>query len=635
MIRLKIEHTKPVQENFLGVNAVYHGFAGMPDDAGRVYSEELCELEADRVKAMGIKVVRTYYKWWAWSRESGWNWENETMQAFYRWCERMQKRGIDIAIHGGWCSPGDINGTSWGGDGPFADGGVSFETACENFAAFVSESLHQLIELRGFTNIKYLMLFTEPSAGSGKIPEGHDCFTVWEKASRAIHDRLVKDNRRQLVKLVGPNENARAWNEPKALAYAVAHADDFLDSYGCHIYSRFEAENANNIHSGKRAIFFITPGHKIGQGVILKPNIEYEISAWVRVYLEDYLHISGNILLGAFSHPGNVTPRERWGGISCFSAGGQPTERFNQTSVGMFDPAHHKDSWFQMTHRFNSGNGGAAVIGLFYDVHNEGAYAYADDFVLKEINSEENLLKNPGFEEETADWQSGYTTAVSYDVFEDWYIWGKSMIDLIPNDKGLWYDECNSLHKALNGYYTDPVHGVRYAMGALGLMNAGVETSLIWTALDQQWPNNHTYNQDSFTDGVQHCGVVPMLNVSLVPRPSFYAIQLLASFFGNEGTKVYAEQKGATRLHSVLTELPDGNITVAVVSMREEDTEFSLELGCVIDRPLYRHTYNSKLVKPDENAEILPTDKVIKAGTSIINDTIPVNSIYIYSTLEI
>ncbi len=634
MLQLKINHTKPVQENFLGVNAVYHGFAGMPDDAGRVYSEELCELEADRVKSMGIKIVRTYYKWWAWTRKDGWNWENETMQAFYRWCERMQKRGIDIAIHGGWCSPGDVNGTSWGGDGPFADKGVSFETACKNFAEFVSESIHQLIEVRGFTNIKYLMLFTEPQSGSGKIPDGYDAFTVWERASRTIHERLVKDHRRNLIKLIGPNENARSLNGPKMLDYAAKNANDFLDSYGCHIYSRFEAENLDSIHSGKRSIFFITPGHKIGQEVILKPNTEYILSAWARVYTEDYLRISGNLLLGAFTHPGDIKPGEQWGGIACFNAGGQPTDRFHQTSVGMFDPAPHKDTWFKMEHRFHSGDGGYAVIGLFYDIKNKGAYAYADDFSLCEVGESENLLKNPSFEEETSDWWSGYSTAVSYDTFNDWYLWGKTMVDIIPKDKGLWYDECNCLHKALNGYYTDPMHGVRYAMGTLGLMNAGVATSLIWTILDQQWPNNHTTNNDSFTDGVQHCGVVPMLNQSLVPHASFYAIQLLANFLGAEGTKVYAEEKGGIRIHSVLCELSDGNVTIAVVSMRNEPTAFSLELGRVTEKSLYRHVYDPEKVRPDEHVAMIPADFVIEAGQTALIDTIPANSLLIYTTVQ-
>lgn len=45
-VQLKLDLNRPIQQNFMGNNAVYHGYAGMPDDAGRVYSEELCELEA-------------------------------------------------------------------------------------------------------------------------------------------------------------------------------------------------------------------------------------------------------------------------------------------------------------------------------------------------------------------------------------------------------------------------------------------------------------------------------------------------------------------------------------------------------------------------------------------------------------
>ncbi len=629
MERLRIRRTAPVQENFLGVNAVYHGYAGMPDDAGRVYTTEQCELEADRIKALGVQVVRTYYKWWAWSRETGWNWENATMRAFYRWCERMQKRGIDIALHGGWCSPGDINGTSWGGDGPFADGNVSFETACENFAAFVSESLYQLIELRGFTNIKYLMLFTESQSGSGTMPKGYDAFSVWEKASRAIHNRLVQDKRRDLVRLIGPNENARAWNWPKALAYAAEHAADFLDSFGCHIYARWEVEQDDAIHSGKRAIFFSQPGQRIGQSVTLKPDTEYEATAYLRVFSEDYLHLSGNVLLGAFELPDVSKPQS---GCAGFTAGGQPTLRFNLGSVGTFDPITHENRWMKLTHRFHSGVGGKCVLGMFYDVKNP-TYAYADDFSLCEVGGGENLLKNPSFEEETSDWWGIFSTPVSLDIFDDWYLWAKTMQKLLPDGKGLWYDECNSAHK-FYGYFTDPMHGTRYAMGTAALMNAGVETSLIWTAVDQQWPNNHVTNADAFDDGVQHWGMMPTLDVSLVPRPSFYAFSLMANYLGGAGTKVYAEEKSAFRLHTVLTERPDGHVTVMVVSLQPEKIKFSLDLGKATDQPLYRHVYNPKKVRPDENAAILPADRVIDANTSVITDTVPANSVILYTTVK-
>ena len=60
--KLTIDLSKAVQENFLGNNAVYHGFAGLPDDAGREYTEEQCELEARRAGEMKLKIARSIYK---------------------------------------------------------------------------------------------------------------------------------------------------------------------------------------------------------------------------------------------------------------------------------------------------------------------------------------------------------------------------------------------------------------------------------------------------------------------------------------------------------------------------------------------------------------------------------------------
>ena len=627
MEKLSINRAKAVQENFLGMNGVYHGYAGLPDKAGRVYSDELCELEADRAKEIGMKVVRTYYKWYAWTREDGWNWENETMTAFYKWCERMQKRGIDIALHGGWCSPGDVLGNSWGGDCPFADGGVSFEEAADNLAAWVSESLHQLIEVRGFTNIKYLMLFTEPATASGKLPEGHTPFTVWETASRAIHNRLVRDGRRNLVKLVGPNENARACNYPELLKYAAEHASDFLDSFSCHIYARFEMEDRGGVHSGNRSVFFAKPGQRIGQAITLKPHTKYTVSAFVHVIAEDYLHMSGNVLLGAFLPSENVKGPNV---VGSFTAGGEPTTRLTQNSVKMVDPAIYGDNWFEIVHTFETEDITDCIIGLFSDIKTD-AMVYADDFSLIEYGTTENLLINPSFEEEDGIWWGAFSTPVAYDIYDDWKLWAKTMIDIIPEGKNLWYDEYNSVFDYYKRF-TDPWHGTRIAMANIGMMNAGAENTLIWAAFDQQWPNNHTNNDDSFKDGVQYVGMMPVLTQSFKPYPDYYAFQIMSRYLGGEGTKVYAEKDGAVRLHLTLTEQPDGTVTLAIVNLRNEDADFEVDLGKDCDEPMYRHLFSPETVKPDETATMISADKTVVSKNGKFCDTIPAGGVAVYTT---
>ena len=66
-----IKNTVPVQKNFKGNGAIYHGYAGFPDECGRVYSQELCDEEARRVANMRLSIARTFYGWWAWDEKTG------------------------------------------------------------------------------------------------------------------------------------------------------------------------------------------------------------------------------------------------------------------------------------------------------------------------------------------------------------------------------------------------------------------------------------------------------------------------------------------------------------------------------------------------------------------------------------
>ena len=76
--KLILKTEKPVQENFLGANAVYHCYATLPDSTGRAYNEEQCALEFDRVKKCGLKIARTFFRWYGWDAEKQcFDWENE------------------------------------------------------------------------------------------------------------------------------------------------------------------------------------------------------------------------------------------------------------------------------------------------------------------------------------------------------------------------------------------------------------------------------------------------------------------------------------------------------------------------------------------------------------------------------
>ena len=63
---LHVNLDKVTFEDFVGVNAVYHGFAWMPEICAKGYGEIDRQRELDRVKSMGLRIARTWYRpYWA------------------------------------------------------------------------------------------------------------------------------------------------------------------------------------------------------------------------------------------------------------------------------------------------------------------------------------------------------------------------------------------------------------------------------------------------------------------------------------------------------------------------------------------------------------------------------------------
>lgn len=215
---------------FLGVNAVYHGFCYMPFQVERGMAEADAARELNRVAEIGLRLARTWYRPdWACgtSLANPFDWESVEMRAFYRWLEAMRERGVQVALQAGWWCSRD---TYLGHDSPDPARDLP------QFAEWVSESLGELIEKRGYTNITHLVLFTEPvNYTSGELPAGLTQTEYYGRAVRAIHDRLVGDNRRHLVRTVGPNSGSTTeafWVDTAAADYA-----ECIDVLSWHSYN--------------------------------------------------------------------------------------------------------------------------------------------------------------------------------------------------------------------------------------------------------------------------------------------------------------------------------------------------------------------------------------------------------------
>ncbi len=628
MQNLKINNHVPVQIDFLGNGAIYHGYAGMADDSGRVYSKELCDLEADRAADMKLKIARTFYTWWAWDdQKQEWNWENDIMKAFYAWLERMKERNITVALNTGWCSPGDLNGRGWTNNYPypkcpFITSG-DWEATVKNYGDWVSETVHQLIEVRGFTNIQYLVYFTEAQGGGKKGSENP--YKCWRDSVVAANNSLLRDNRRHLVKTMGPQEAAIPGESSIGMAgemlkWAVENTpEDVIDIWTCHVYPFAEPLKRKYVKTGKAAVGISLAGGRICRQITLKPHTNYTLSAEILFEEKGIEPDVAAVYFGVFKYEGrnDIHASKRSGVADPLVSGSSRALKQSELT-----------SEFQRFElQFTTGDEVEGVVGVFDDMRLFGLVAL-ENISLTETGSTEPLIANGDFSDCMEGWRLLYATG-SVDLYNDWYTWAKQAMQFVPEDKGYIYDEYQCLGD--RGFARDS-HGAALANAAVAFMNAGASGSLVWTLFDQQWPSNHANTADCFVDGDHRYGVMPVLTRTKVPHKSYYAFSLISRYVAAGGTKVY-EGLGRDCLHTTMAVSKNGEITIIVVNNKEVADDFTLQLEQPIGATLRRYYFDPAQCTPDESATRLASDKEIEVTDSIC-DSISSYGIIVYTNMH-
>ena len=113
---------------------------------------------------------------------------------------------------------------------------------------------------------------------------------------------MVRDGRRDLVKLMGPNEGSTVTSE---MLHWVAENSDFLDIYSSHSY-QFTAEIPYEyVKRGNGIISASIAGGRAFKPIILKPNSEYNAEIRLLSEKEVESHPESRIIFGVFKDVGN------------------------------------------------------------------------------------------------------------------------------------------------------------------------------------------------------------------------------------------------------------------------------------------------------------------------------------------
>ncbi len=629
-ITLTVNNKKCIQEHFYGANAVYHYYATAQDFPERRYNPEQIENEFERIHKMGLKIARTYFDYCAY-KNGVWDWENEEMQSLYKWLDAMKKRNISVMLGACWW----ITSVYFGNENsPFFDENPYI--SAEKYGKWVSELVYNVIIKRGFTNVKYLVLFTEPNDGTVKLCEKFpelEKFEPYGMAVRAAHNCLIKDQRRHLVKLVGPNEAANGLAYAGLLKYCSENLSDCIDVFSAHTYCLKESvypKETRETYNGEWSVAFSVPGYRLQQEVVFEPNVEYEFSFYAKLTADVAPEEWGRgIYYGAFyGHSGPY---------NLITAGNMGLSSLTEDSVKYFSAEKISKDWKQYKIRFNSKDNSTGFIGVFHDVLNEDVTIFYDEFSLKRVNDNSELLKNSNLENgNDGNWlifPSQCCLGENKSEFKEynfWYKLAKEFISVIPQNKEFCFDEYNNLFHDL---YTDSVHGTTLACAQCALINAGVNNSLLWTAIDQFWPNCNWDGYDFFVNGEHRWGLMPVLSRSLTPYPSYYAFTLLSRYLGDGDSIVYEGDNDENGTCVSYLEGRDGSKVLLVVNGNLHSEKIDVVFKETINTRLNRHLYDSSRINPNEKAEIIPIDKTMEIS-DVLSDIIPANSFAIYTTRE-
>jgi len=337
---LKVYNDSVLMTDFLGVNGVYHGFAFMPEQIKKGMSDEDRNREFSRVKDMDLKIARTWYRTdWACGDNmyNDFNWETEKMKAFYLWLDKMKALKVDVSIQAGWWFTKDTY--PWVAGKEVNDTvGPKPDKDPERFAQWVNASLHQLIKVKGYTNIKYLSLFTEPlNYKAGIIPHGYTEAEYYDKVCTTIHEKLIESGLRSSIKIVGPNSGATgkaAW-----VGWSVENMNAVIDIYSWHTYNGgdWNVKNAFEFEGWKKIV-------EVGRDIVKPTNKPF----WIDEY-------------GANKPDETMRFRPDYGNylaqcVAAMTNAGAQTSLvwllFDQQYVAPLDSKYNKDSFYNGVHRW-------------------------------------------------------------------------------------------------------------------------------------------------------------------------------------------------------------------------------------------------------------------------------------------
>jgi|GEM_PF-638593 len=249
-VTISIDGGHTINDNFLGVGVNVMPLALMPKSASYGYDGPDWEIDKKRIRTIKPKVARLWFQVdWVEKEKGVYDFDSDEMKAVYPYLDALQAAGTEIELNFGWKNGEEIH--DWFGL-PSVDPWTSAPADVDDFAASASNTLKELIEQRGYDNIKYLTFYNEPN-GSWDFETGGDKAhqqQYYANIVTKVSQKLAADGLRDRIGIWAPEETGAADWTTALHTLADAH----IDGYSFHMYGASYESLGSEIAARKAAV---------------------------------------------------------------------------------------------------------------------------------------------------------------------------------------------------------------------------------------------------------------------------------------------------------------------------------------------------------------------------------------------
>ncbi len=241
-----VDFQKVITDDFMGVGVNVLPMSFMPESIANGYNEVYWNLERSRILKTRPHVARLWFQpdWLVETYEEykggNYNFDAPKMYSVYKYLDAFKEAGTEIEFNFGWKV--SSHAQEWFSFEGTPTKNNSAPRELDLFSKCCAATLVELINNRGYDNIKYLTFYNEPDYGANRpdygdfVVIGCDRKEYWERMLRLTREALDK-NGLDYIKMWGCECSGGADIMADWMDYFNENCSDVLDVHTIHIYA--------------------------------------------------------------------------------------------------------------------------------------------------------------------------------------------------------------------------------------------------------------------------------------------------------------------------------------------------------------------------------------------------------------